>query len=246
MLDILLRQGFDINSRGLSRHTPLIHSACVMNTVLAKSLINANSDINLVSEYGNTALLLSIVYRAYDIAEMLLDAKADVTIKNKNGRDALGMLAEYIQVKDDMPRWQITRNRIEKLLAPQSIESKEIEVYVESKTEPEVETYINENGDILKIPKIEIIVIQSYWNKDSAPERVEFKVHSIKGNRIVNARRLENGKWIDCEITFPREYNYDIKVPRNVKPKFHIIGPSDGFPSIRENMIVQFDDFEYA
>jgi ankyrin repeat protein len=234
MLNFLLKQGFDINSRDTAEHTPLINSIFRRNTILAKLLMNAAPNIDLVTARGNTALGVSIMYNMYDITEMLLDAKADVTITNKEGKDALSLCKEYIS-HNDMARWQTIKDRIEKLIAPQPTESTKIEVYVD------------ENGaNPIEIPKIEKIIIRPYWSKDSAPKHhVDYEDRHIEGD-ILSARRLENGKWIDCNITFPKDNNYIVRVPENSKPEFHVIASASWLSPIQGNLIVRFDDFEYV
>jgi hypothetical protein len=239
MLDLLLKQGFDINCRDDSFYTPLLHSVDKRDTNLAKLLINGGANINSVSKFGNTSLNLSISSPAYDIANILLDAKADVTIKNGNGQDALGLCNVYKRTDNDMARWQIIKNRIEKLVSPQS---------VELKTEPkEIEVYVYENGaNAIEIPKIEKIIIRPCWSKDFVRYvPVKFEDHHVEG-KVMPARRLENGKWIDCDITFPKDHDYIIKVPQNSKPDFHIIKSASWLSSIQGDLIVRFDDFEYV
>jgi ankyrin repeat protein len=241
MLNLLLKQGFDINSRSMASHTPLIHSTCMMNTTLAKLLMSAKPNIDLVTANGNTALGVSIMYYNYDIAEMLLDAKADITIKNKNGRDLLQLCKDYVPHKDSVVRWKNIKSRIEKLVSPPPVELK-----TEPKSDKSTVMYINGNGNVIEIPEIKTYFVEPYWDKDLNPQHVNFDFHPIKKNNVRSARRLDSGKWINCEITFPNEYAYSIKIPQNFKPKFHIINASSGFSSIQGDMIVRFDDFEYV
>jgi hypothetical protein len=213
-----------------------MYSSDKQDTDLAKLLINGGANINSVTNLGNTALNLSIMYHAPDIAEMLLNAKADVTIKNKTNENALDLCKKWHSMTpaSKISKWDHVKNRIEKLLVPQPIESKEIEVYVDA------------NGqNAIEIPKIEKIIIRPYWSKGLSPRHhVSYEDRHIEG-KVMSARRLENGKWIDCDITFPKDNDYIVKVPRDGKPEFHIIASASWFSPIQGDLIVRFDDFQY-
>jgi ankyrin repeat protein len=264
----------DSRSRGSANYTVLMTAVTMRSDQFIKLLINARVNIDLVSHCGNTALHIAIMNNGYDIVDMLLDANANVTIKNKNGHNALDMCHRHHPLTYKRSHWEDVKRRIEKILIT-GTKQQEIETVITKnlnklaipKTESNeqvkwqmefvrtmesesitdldesIDTYVNENRDMIKIHKI---LIGAYWNRKSAPEHVNFEICEINKNRTMSIKRLtDNGEWINSRIVFPPAYEYGIKLPQNVKPKFHVILPNNGIP-IKSRVIIRFDDFEYA
>jgi ankyrin repeat protein len=242
-INLLLKHGFNINSRsGCSdNYTVLMTATCMRSEQFVKLLIDAGANVNLVSRCGNTALHIAISAKEYDVANMLLDAKIDVTVRNKSGHDVWDMCISHLPYECKKQKWEIIKMRIERQL----VYGIDLVEKTQTKHSEFFDVFINKNGDKIEIPKVEVIFIEPYWIIETNLEHVDFDIHPIEKNRSRSGKKLENGKWVDCEITFPRDHKYAIKVPKKITPRFHVITPKNGSWT-KHNLIIRFDDFEYA
>lgn len=82
MVKICVDSGADTNAKDVHGRTPLHFAAGTDNVDLVKYLISeAKSDINAVTEGGETALIKAVNFGKTAIASELLDLKADPTLK---------------------------------------------------------------------------------------------------------------------------------------------------------------------
>lgn len=69
--------------------TALILAAKCRETVIVQRLIDADVELDIQNDFGNTALIWSIMPSYVEIARILIAAKADLNIQNKSGYTAL-------------------------------------------------------------------------------------------------------------------------------------------------------------
>lgn len=97
-LDKIESLNFDINTRFEDGRTALMIAASASNLAVVTYLLGKGADINLVDNYGNTALIIGVynnLYNSYEIVKYLIDEKADVSIKNKNGYTAYDVSLKF-------------------------------------------------------------------------------------------------------------------------------------------------------
>lgn len=69
--DLLLQNGADVNGRGQSEQTPLIHSAIYKNTLGAQMLLKAGADAKIADKFGQTAFIYADQYPGHPIREVI-------------------------------------------------------------------------------------------------------------------------------------------------------------------------------
>jgi ankyrin repeat protein len=80
-----IEAGTDINKKDqMSGSTPLITAATFGETAIAKTLIDANADLDIKNNEGSTALHAAAFFGRIEIVQMLIDAGADKSIKNNH------------------------------------------------------------------------------------------------------------------------------------------------------------------
>ena len=96
LLNLLLQEGFDINTKYDSQNTAL-HLSIIYNKLAVLSFLarQKNIDINAQNSNGATALMLVSQSASVAMVNILLEAGADVQIADKNGNTALHHLALY-------------------------------------------------------------------------------------------------------------------------------------------------------
>ena len=99
IMKMLLDAGADVNIRDFQNYyTPLMTAANNDSyTEVVELLLNRGADVNLKNQWGNTALIISILILNINNTKMLLKAGADVNIKNREGKDALFYINEKIK-----------------------------------------------------------------------------------------------------------------------------------------------------
>jgi ankyrin repeat protein len=232
MADEMINKGFNINSLGLRRFEnskfshvpPIIYSImksrwadCDMLKFVLSKKPNLNIKWNLS---GETPLMTCLRFGEYSFANLLLDAGAEFMIINDGGHNAFAYCAAYgfgIKTNEIIQRMKI------------KAESETQKVSVDSK-----------NESAFEIPKILRITIPVRLEKDTTDTK--FNMHPVPKNGKVSGRKLANGKWFACEITFPADYYYDIEMPAHAKPHYHII-PDCVFGG---EIVILFDRFDYV
>ncbi len=93
ILDLLLKAGVNINSRGQGGKTPLMLAVLTQQVAAVEALLKAGSQIDLQDDKGNTAVMYCVQKdKSYEVSfpmlELLLEHYPDVTLKNKDGQNA--------------------------------------------------------------------------------------------------------------------------------------------------------------
>jgi len=120
-----IEAGSDLNEKEVfGGSTPLISAATFGKIEIAKVLIDAGADLNMVNNDGSTALHSAAFFCRVEIVQMLIDAKSDKTLKNKFGSTAresvMGSFAEIKPVYELMQQqlgpmgMQLDMNELEK------------------------------------------------------------------------------------------------------------------------------------
>jgi len=134
----LIKQGVDVNLKSHLGRTPLHNVSRGGDTSIALALLEAGADVNARCEYNGsiadgwdwsndhsntslrdfsdnaTALLLALLWRHYDTAEVLLREGADVNAKNKAGLTALMTIAMAMNHEYDGERNSIAKTLLAK------------------------------------------------------------------------------------------------------------------------------------
>ena len=80
-----IEAGSDINSKDpMSGSTPLITAATFGNTDIAKTLIDANAELDIQNNEGSTALHAAAFFCHVEIVKMLVESGADKSVKNNH------------------------------------------------------------------------------------------------------------------------------------------------------------------
>tara|TARA_B100000809_G_scaffold266187_1_gene327744 strand:- start:4604 stop:5137 length:534 start_codon:yes stop_codon:yes gene_type:complete len=69
----------------MSGATPLISAATFGRTAIAKALIDAKADLNIINNDGASAMHVAAFFCRIEIVQLLIDAKANKTTKNNFG-----------------------------------------------------------------------------------------------------------------------------------------------------------------
>lgn len=81
-----IEAGTDLNQKeAMSSSTPLMTAATFGKIAIAKALIDAKADLNIINNDGATALHNAAFFCRVEIVQLLIDAKADMTTKNNFG-----------------------------------------------------------------------------------------------------------------------------------------------------------------
>ena len=81
-----IEAGTNINVKDqMSGSTPLITAATFGKTAIAKALIDANAELDVINNEGSTALHAAAFFCHIEIVQMLIDAGAEKSIKNNHG-----------------------------------------------------------------------------------------------------------------------------------------------------------------
>ncbi len=88
-VEILLKEGADVNSKDNNDRTALIRVSSRGHIDVVKLLLDRGADINARSKTGETALLSASGRGGLDVIKLLLEHGADVTAKNKNDQTVL-------------------------------------------------------------------------------------------------------------------------------------------------------------
>lgn len=101
----LIDAGAEINIKDKKYLSPLILAAMgeykEKNTTIAKLLIDAEADLNVIDVYGNTALYSACLYNNDGVAKALINAGADVNIENHNGETPI-YKTKFTDLIDDL------------------------------------------------------------------------------------------------------------------------------------------------
>ena len=96
VLDLLVREGSDVNQCDTLGNTPLHLSASrtVVSYVHADALITAGASIDLRNALGQTALHLAVQQAETDVLELLVANEADINLQDISGKTALMLAIE--------------------------------------------------------------------------------------------------------------------------------------------------------
>ena len=95
LLDYLLQQGLNIETRDKNGETPLPRAAASGNATMTELLVARGADVSAVNHRGQTPFLLSCTASSNDnpegrgTIEVLLEHESDVRVSDKNGNTAL-------------------------------------------------------------------------------------------------------------------------------------------------------------
>ncbi len=89
IVEILIKQGSDINAVDENNENGLIHACRQGNIETCKFLVDKGSNINLQNSAGLTALMETTYFGNLDIALYLVKIGADVHLKNNDGNSIL-------------------------------------------------------------------------------------------------------------------------------------------------------------
>lgn len=85
IIDILIKAGADINSKGESNWRPIHFSAQNGTENAAKTLIANNADLNLTNLDGETPLCVAVEFNQLNVAKILIQAGAELEIEDDDG-----------------------------------------------------------------------------------------------------------------------------------------------------------------
>ena len=105
IVDALLANGADVNTKDGNGHTALMRAARNGHTVVLQALLNKGANVNAKDNEGATALIHAVAgWDDYgygevnaEIVKTLLDRGADVSVKDNTGRTALRYAEDYEQ-----------------------------------------------------------------------------------------------------------------------------------------------------
>ncbi len=85
----LIRNGVDVNARGIANDTALMHACSQGDVEFSKFLIENGADVNAQENSGFSPLMLAVTAGATEIVKMLLEKGADPNARNSEGNTAL-------------------------------------------------------------------------------------------------------------------------------------------------------------
>lgn len=109
-----IEAGTDVNVKDqMSGSTPLITAATFGKTAIAKTLIDANADLDIKNNEGSTALHAAAFFCQIEIVQMLIDAGAEKSIKNKHGATPReSVIGPFAEIK---PIYEMMQQQLEPL-----------------------------------------------------------------------------------------------------------------------------------
>ena len=90
VVEMLLKAGADVNTKGFYSCTPLILASINGHINIVKLLLKAGANVNAKEDNGTTCLMKASLYGYKDIVKLLLKAGADVNANDKAGNTAWG------------------------------------------------------------------------------------------------------------------------------------------------------------
>lgn len=84
VVTLLIEAGANVNARGATHSTPLIHACGSERIAIAKILIRAGADVNMMSEYGYNALIAAIWNKNTELIEALTKVGAHLNTRDAN------------------------------------------------------------------------------------------------------------------------------------------------------------------
>lgn len=93
MLQALISVGADVNTRNVSKETPLMMLSEQATADMVWDLINAGAKLELKDDDGDTALIEAAMVNNFSVLQTLLQAGAKVDVKNDAGQTALMLAA---------------------------------------------------------------------------------------------------------------------------------------------------------
>lgn len=94
-MEILLREGADVNTNTFDGVTPLMYASETGNAEAVEMLLDHGADPDAVPDNGITALISASKIGSYDISLLLLDWGASINMTDENGFSALMYAATY-------------------------------------------------------------------------------------------------------------------------------------------------------
>lgn len=89
IVELLISNKTDINTRDEEGNTPLI-SACKYNNIeIALILLNEGAKLNIQNIFGDTALIFASMWGYKDLVKLLINHRANIDIQNNEGETAL-------------------------------------------------------------------------------------------------------------------------------------------------------------
>lgn len=87
--EILIQLGANPNKTDINGRTPLMLAASVGNGYFLQRIVENYADIDMIDNFGWSALIFAVYYSQLDIARELLDAGSDIHVITKSGQSAL-------------------------------------------------------------------------------------------------------------------------------------------------------------
>lgn len=108
LVNSLLENGIDVNSRDENGWTPLMWASCKRHVKLISTLLEKGADINAKDKEGHTALIIALLQNSQggwngnnlhiEIIKLLLEKGAEVNTKDNKGRTSLIIASTYASV----------------------------------------------------------------------------------------------------------------------------------------------------
>lgn len=89
IVEYLLQQGADIDSKDSKNRTALMYAAYKNNTETVSKLLEATPDAEIQDDFGSTALMYAASGGAEECCKLLADYGADLNMQNKDGISSL-------------------------------------------------------------------------------------------------------------------------------------------------------------
>ena len=114
-VDMLLKEGSDVNKRG-SQGRSALHCLIeqaefnYIDNTLVESLIKHGADVNLVDDFGSTALMIAVKFEQLECMKTLVVAGADVNVVSSHGTNAWELaLSPYLRYQSKPSSTHITK-----------------------------------------------------------------------------------------------------------------------------------------
>ncbi len=98
IVELLAREGVDVNAKNRYGETPLHMAAKINSPQVVETLLSLGADFGLADEQGNSPLMVAI-YRGHTEAAELLILVSDVEQTDAKGRNALHVAADYNRIE---------------------------------------------------------------------------------------------------------------------------------------------------